>query len=903
MADDASNEDQWLYGDSVNDAPEISNKDDSKPELTEESITNDTQQSEPPPSDTPAPQTSSTSGDAADDAANSVPEPVPAPEPPSIPPPNSQDHEEGQLSGGEDEQAQLQLVTGNDGNDTSTPAIETQDDDDDDSDDDVHVVIGDIKTSPTYTSLNIKRGGLLTSAVAGAEKLKGISFQQPGKFSIEEFEAVGTINGVPAHEYNLDSLEDKPWRKPGADITDYFNYGFNEETWRAYCERQKRIRIHESGVGLAQIGGTSTGRGTIPVAITNDNSKYSGFTGPKKAGPPPGRKMGGTIDVIGGGGLASRRNLEKGTPPKENVIQVMTADRREYSRKPAGFPDLSVPPPTTTLPPFECPPPPHGVIPNIAGGFPPGGPPPLDSYGNEFYSAEADPYYSYEPTQDSQWNDPVGNTWQPTPMSVPSDVKVLTPTPLPPVIPPPSSVVIPLNAPDVASQDSRGSMRDDLSVGRDDSLKDRDEKEEKGRKEKDRDRERHKDRSHRHRSRSRSTEKRSRRHKSRSRSPGHRSHRKKKSRRSEREKSKEESVPSYMEVSSTVVSPAAFHLLDHEYGQTPQNQVIRQRPSVPPRSERLHTVSGCSFASPATKTGKERTRYDTSLGLLTKKFLNLIRASTDGVVDLNIASEQLDVQKRRIYDITNVLEGIGILEKKSKNNIRWKGGQLPGETQQNLRRLRGDIADLEAKENHLDELITSAESDLRQLSEDKRFAYITYKDLRSIPEYRQQTIMAIKAPPEAKLQVPHPNDVASQGLKMYMKSENGEIEVFLCPEDVPSTSPPTSNNALLGSWSMMRDDFEMDLANLAQSDDFIKDEPMSEDCSSLMPLSGGDSDKFILPDDGVFGSEGDSLLDMSGLSYASCGEPFLSLEPPLSGADYNFSLDTEEGLSDLFDLF
>jgi len=39
----------------------------------------------------------------------------------------------------------------------------------------VHVVIGDIKTSPTYTSLNIKRGGLLTSA-AGGEKLK-VSFK------------------------------------------------------------------------------------------------------------------------------------------------------------------------------------------------------------------------------------------------------------------------------------------------------------------------------------------------------------------------------------------------------------------------------------------------------------------------------------------------------------------------------------------------------------------------------------------------------------------------------------------------------------------------------------------------------------------------------------------------------
>lgn len=110
---------------------------------------------------------------------------------------------------------------------------------DDDSDDDVNVVIGDIKaTTPSYTSLNIKRGGLLTSV---GDKNKPVQQQQqPGKFSVEEFDQIGTINGVPATEYNLDSLEDKPWRKPGADITDYFNYGFNEDTWRAYCERQKR---------------------------------------------------------------------------------------------------------------------------------------------------------------------------------------------------------------------------------------------------------------------------------------------------------------------------------------------------------------------------------------------------------------------------------------------------------------------------------------------------------------------------------------------------------------------------------------------------------------------------------------------------------------------------------------
>lgn len=36
------------------------------------------------------------------------------------------------------------------------------------------------------------------------------------------------------------------------------------------------------------------------------------------------------------------------------------------------------------------------------------------------------------------------------------------------------------------------------------------------------------------------------------------------------------------------------------------------------------------------------------------------------------------MQKRRIYDITNVLEGIGLIEKKSKNNIQWKGNAPSG---------------------------------------------------------------------------------------------------------------------------------------------------------------------------------------------------------------------------------
>lgn len=75
---------------------------------------------------------------------------------------------------------------------------------------------------------------------------------------------------------------------------------------------------------------------------------------------------------------------------------------------------------------------------------------------------------------------------------------------------------------------------------------------------------------------------------------------------------------------------------------------------------------------PKPKGDAEGSRFDTSLGLLTKKFVELLRTSVTGVIDLNEASNSLGVQKRRIYDITNVLEGIGVIEKKGKNNVQWK---------------------------------------------------------------------------------------------------------------------------------------------------------------------------------------------------------------------------------------
>lgn len=133
--------------------------------------------------------------------------------------------------------------------------------------------------------------------------------------------------------------------------------------------------------------------------------------------------------------------------------------------------------------------------------------------------------------------------------------------------------------------------------------------------------------------------------------------------------------------------------------------------------------------------------------------MDLLKESPQGVIDLNIASEQLNVQKRRIYDITNVLEGVGLLEKKSKNNIQWKFGVDDSAYNRKVLELKR----LEQKENNLGDLLRIVQDDLNQVSTSSKCGYITKHDLASIPLFKNQSVIVIKAPPDAKLVVSRGN--------------------------------------------------------------------------------------------------------------------------------------------------
>ncbi|XP_059691427.1 transcription factor E2F6 [Gavia stellata] len=178
----------------------------------------------------------------------------------------------------------------------------------------------------------------------------------------------------------------------------------------------------------------------------------------------------------------------------------------------------------------------------------------------------------------------------------------------------------------------------------------------------------------------------------------------------------------------------------------------------------------------------KKPRFDASLVYLTRKFMDLVKTAPDGVLDLNEVATTLGVRKRRVYDITNVLDGIHLIQKRSKNLIQWVGSNLDqvvgkAPEQQNL---KDELSDLSAMEEALDELIKDCAHQLFELTDDKenaKLAYVTYQDIRNIQAFQEQIVIAIKAPEETKLEIPIPKEDC---VEVHVKSTKGPIDVYLC---------------------------------------------------------------------------------------------------------------------------
>jgi hypothetical protein len=272
----------------------------------------------------------------------------------------------------------------------------------------------------------------------------------------------------------------------------------------------------------------------------------------------------------------------------------------------------------------------------------------------------------------------------------------------------------------------------------------------------------------------------------------------------------------------------------------PDKSSPRSSPSRKSPSPTASAASGSSGSAFPACLMSANSRFDSSLGILTKKFVYLLKRAAshgylengvtigpkaqggDGTLDLNVAAEQLGVQKRRIYDITNVLEGIGLIEKRTKNHIAWVQGPRPGkndkdgsaagslpphdvgengleEVSSNIicrgeeTMLMEEVDSLKSEEEKLDRHIAYMMNLVKSYSKCPRgmkvgnkkgnpWMYIRKDDLTSLKDLNDETVIAVRAPAGTTLDVPDPNDGMTPGSRkyqMYFKSPGGKVDVFL----------------------------------------------------------------------------------------------------------------------------
>ena len=123
----------------------------------------------------------------------------------------------------------------------------------------------------------------------------------------------------------------------------------------------------------------------------------------------------------------------------------------------------------------------------------------------------------------------------------------------------------------------------------------------------------------------------------------------------------------------------------------------------------------------SSKKNSQRSRNESSLSVLTVKFLDLLRNSRNGMIDLNDAVKTLRVQKRRIYDITNVLEGIGYIQKFAKNTIKLINQDETKGLDIKLNTKEKTLKTLLKEENIVDSKITDFQEALNELGINELF--------------------------------------------------------------------------------------------------------------------------------------------------------------------------------------
>jgi transcription factor E2F3 len=210
---------------------------------------------------------------------------------------------------------------------------------------------------------------------------------------------------------------------------------------------------------------------------------------------------------------------------------------------------------------------------------------------------------------------------------------------------------------------------------------------------------------------------------------------------------------------------------------------------------------------------KEDSCQENSLGQLTKNFINYIKTTGKKSININDLVNELEVKKRRIYDITNVLQGIGYLQKSGKNEIIWtktvmnktkskKKLSTQKKNNNNINRQKTNKEQLEQEKEKYEIDINKFKKEFNYIAKNNefpRYGYITTDDLKSLSINDKVDFLIIKATKGTVMNIVDKKEIKLAYEKVKNLMENKKMKandvllnilkksnqlIFNCPEEV-----------------------------------------------------------------------------------------------------------------------
>lgn len=173
----------------------------------------------------------------------------------------------------------------------------------------------------------------------------------------------------------------------------------------------------------------------------------------------------------------------------------------------------------------------------------------------------------------------------------------------------------------------------------------------------------------------------------------------------------------------------------------------------------------------------EEGRQENSLCQLTKKVLQYIKNKKKLNININELVKDLEVKKRRIYDITNVLQGIGYIEKKGKNEIIWTKNQI---LNKKSIKIKNNTIKIYNQVNELNKLMDQIKEEIVSISSNNdfiKYGYITFDDLINLSKVENLNLLIIKANKGTKVDIMDKKSTKKTCEEIFRQFQEGKVEL------------------------------------------------------------------------------------------------------------------------------